>query len=156
LSTYFARIIVELADKIVTVAAGDICLILDYAFSASEERFFTGARKWRPGTRGLSCRAAALLTALVYPAIRDDAVFFNRENQFLPKVHLQSNVDADVHGGDGFAHNAARQRDLALTDRNEQHHRFAEPARIRMRGIFNSLSDHVGQPLYFRGGTDFL
>jgi hypothetical protein len=45
LSTYFARIIVELADKIVTVAAGDICLILDYAFSASEERFFTGARK---------------------------------------------------------------------------------------------------------------
>jgi hypothetical protein len=75
--------------------------------------------------------------------VRSDHVFLDSENQFLSEIHLPSGLDADANVSDGFTDDAARHGDTALTDCNEQNHRFTEPGRIYGRIIFSFLSDHV-------------
>jgi hypothetical protein len=79
------------------------------------------------------CFGSPLLadTVLIYPALKGDGVFFDGKNQFLSEIHLPSGFDADAHVGEGFSDDAARQRDVALTNCNEQNHRLTEPGRIR-------------------------
>ena len=82
-------------------------------------------------------------TALVYPVVQAGRVFFDSQDQFLSEIHLPSGIDADAHGGDRFADDATRHGDVALTDCNEQNHRFTKPGRICGRLFFYSVCDHA-------------
>lgn len=65
---------------------------------------------------------------------------------YSPISHLPSRRDPKANVGDGFTDDVARPRDIALTDCNEQNHRFTELGRIYGRTTFSSLNDHVGRP----------
>jgi hypothetical protein len=116
----------------------------------------------KPGTVGAVAMAALAAishhrnTISIYAAVRGDGILFNGQDQFLANIHLPARFDTDTHGRDGFADNAARQREAALTDREEQNHELAKPDRVRMREILRSLGEHVGYPLEFVTGTRFL
>jgi hypothetical protein len=89
------------------------------------------------------------MAASIYEGIHSDGVFFNSYNQFFSDIHLPSGPDADTHICNGFADDAARHRDMALTDNDEQHDWFSEPARINGRNVLQFLGYHLGLQISF-------
>jgi hypothetical protein len=94
-------------------------------------------------------RSKLRLAGSIYESIHRDS-FFDGQDQFFSDIHFPTRLDSDAQIGEGFADDAARHGDMALSDDDEQNHWFTEPRGVHWRKILCSLGNHVGLHYAFR------